>query len=324
MNAAVRQRILESTRTWCEHGTHHLEFTAMATRCRVSVATTDSAAMTIQRDVLEWVAGFESRYSRFLPDSILSHINAAAGKDWVSIDEETERIFKLCHEAHFITRGVFDPTALPLIQLWDWKANPPVIPSDEQIAEAKKRVGWMKVQRVPGKIFLPAGMCIDLGGIGKEYAVDVVAAMAVQGGVRSALIDFGQDVMTLGVPADGRPAWHIGLEDPKRPGTCWGSVGVRDMAVATSGDYLRRFEVDGRRYGHIIDARDGRPVSNGQRSVSILAPTCTMAGVLATAAFVLGVEDGLRLIDSIPGVAGCILTDTQRIQNRKFHEYFAV
>jgi FAD:protein FMN transferase len=324
MNSDVRQRIGSSVRQWAENGAHHLEFGAMAGRCRVTVAASDTVARAFQREALDWVARFESRYSRFLPDSLVSKINGQAGRRWVEVDEETDRLLSLCHEAHFISRGVFDPTALPLLQLWNWKANPPVIPTEEAVAAARDKVGWRKVQRAPGKVFLPEpGMSLDLGGLGKEYAVDSVAALAVGRGIQSVLVDFGQDVLALGLPPDGRPAWHIGLEDPRQPGRCWAGVAVQNMAVATSGDYLRRFELNGRTYGHIIDVRTGRPVANGHRAVSVLAPGCTLAGILSTAAFVLGPEEGLRLLDSMPGVAGCMVTDHQTIQNRRFHEYLA-
>jgi len=319
---SVHDRIRASAKLTARAGEHHLEFQAMATRCRVSFAGSAGLAKSFAAAVLQWVADFESRYSRFLPDSLVSQINQNAGLHWVEIDIETQRILALCDEAHFLTRGVFDPTSLPLIQLWNWKVSPPVIPDDAAIQEAMKLVGWRQVQRAPGKVFLPhAGMSIDLGGIGKEYAVDRVAHLATEHGISSALIDFGQDVFTLGLPSDGRPAWHIGLEDPKQPGKCWTGVGVKNQAVATSGDYVRRFEINGKRYGHILDVRTGRPVANGCLAVSVIAPTCTLAGLYSTAAFVLGPEEGIKLLEATPNVAGCISLENKRAHTRRFYEY---
>ena len=271
--------------------------------------------------VVDWVAGFEARYSRFIPESLVSQINQAAGKNWTEVDEETDRIFALCHELVFLTRGAFDPTALPLIRLWNWKASPPVIPTDEQIRAAKELVGWSKIQRRKGAIFLPqAGMSLDLGGVGKEYAVDRVTQLAAQHGIANVLVDFGQDLCMRGAPA-GKPAWHIGLEDPANPGKCWTGLAIKDKAVATSGDYLRNFTINGRRYGHIIDPRSGYPVDNGCRAVSVIAPTCTIAGILSTTAFILGPTEGLNLIGNYLGAAGCISTDKSRYETRRFHEY---
>jgi thiamine biosynthesis lipoprotein len=237
------------------------------------------------------------------------------------VDEETDRIFALCQELFFLTRGAFDPTAMPLIKLWNWKATPPVIPTDAEIESAKQLVGWSKVQRRKGAIFLPrAGMSIDLGGIGKEYAVDRVTQIAAQHGIENVLVDFGQDLAMRGNPPS-KPAWHIGLEDPANPGKCWTSLAVKDKAVATSGDYLRHFQINGRRYGHIIDPRSGYPVDNGCRAVSVIAPTCTVAGILSTTAFILGPTEGLNLIGNYMGADGCIITDNSRHETRKFHEY---
>src|SRR6185312_9503662 len=154
---------------------------------------------------------FEARYSRFIPDSLIGRINAAAGEHWMEIDPETERLFQLCHELFFFTRGSFDPTALPLIQLWNWKQNPKTLPDAQAIRAARELVGWNKVERRPGGIFLPQrGMGLDLGGIGKEYAVDCVMNMAVQHGIENVLIDFGQDVRARGCAPDKR-FWRIGL-----------------------------------------------------------------------------------------------------------------
>lgn len=288
-----------------------ISFRAMGTMCHI---TGDDLTPEFRTAALRWVAEFEARYSRFLPASLISRINAAAGERWIEIDPVTERIFELCEQLVFFTRGAFDPTALPLIQLWNWKANPPVIPTDSQIAAARKLVGWEKVQRRPGAIFLPEpGMAIDLGGIGKEYAVDCVVELARQHGIADVLVDFGQDVR-----AAGNLTRHIGLEDPKRPGHCWAGVAVQNMAVATSGDYLRCFTQNGRRYGHIIDPRTGWPVHNGCQSVTVIAPSCTVAGVLATTAFVLGARDGLNLIENYHGAEGCIITADSRFETRRF------
>ena len=315
INASVAEAPVASGRKF--------SFRAMGTLCQITFYPTGSrvAGEQFKTAAIQWVAEFEARYSRYLPESRVSQINHAAGKNWVEVDEETDRIFSLCHELFFLTRGAFDPTAMPLIQLWNWKATPPVIPSEAEIQAAKELVGWSKVQRRKGGIFLPRpGMSIDLGGIGKEYAVDRVMQIAAQHGVANALVDFGQDLSMRGAPLH-KPAWHIGLEDPARPGKCWASLAIKDRAVATSGDYLRNFQINGRRYGHILDPRTGYPVDNGCRAVSVVAPTCTIAGILSTSAFILGPTEGLNLIGNYMGADGCIITDKSRHETRKFHEY---
>lgn len=320
--AMVYGRVQESRRVQASTGFYQLSFQAMNTHCRVNFLSNDCAASeNFQRDVLHWVAWFEAQYSRFIPDSLIGRINAAAGHEWVKVDPETDALFNLCGEMFFMTRGVFDPTSLPLIRLWNWKSQPVSLPSASAVAASRELVGWNKLQRCKGAVFLPReGMCMDLGGVGKEYAVDRVVMMGLDRGIANLLVDFGQDVRVHGQPP-GRAKWNIGLEDPTRLGECWAGVAVNDHAVATSGEYVRNFTVGGRRYGHIIDSRDGYPVNNGCLSVSIIAPYCTMAGILSTAAFILGPRDGLDLIQICPGAEGAITTTHGRDYTRNFFAY---
>jgi len=318
----VLRRITATAQVATDQGLQKLMFGAMGTKCAVHFhGVTPDAAKDFCRAVIAWVAEFEARYSRFIPDSLIGRINAAAGEHWVEIDAETEHLLAFCGELVFFTRGAFDPTALPLIKLWNWKQRPPLIPDAPAVQAARELVGWAKVQRRPGGVFLPrAGMCLDLGGIGKEYAVDRVMSIAVERGIKNVLIDFGQDVRARGVGVS-RDHWRIGLEDAANPGKCWAAVKVTDHAVATSGDYLRCFEYQGRRYGHVVDPRDGYPVNTGCRAVSVIAPSCTLAGILTTSAMILGPMEGLHLIESHLNAEGAITTDSNRIYTRKFHEY---
>jgi len=267
------------------------------------------------------MTGFEAKFSRFRSDSLVSRINAAAGREWVPVDEETEALFRLCDTLHFMTQGVLDPTTLPLLRLWDYRTENPRLPTDEEVDTARKKIGWKKVQRSPGKVFLPEpGMALDLGGFGKEYAVDIAAQIAIEQGITSALIDFGHDLRAVGTPPD-RPAWHIGLEDPHKPGTTSGSIAVIGKGVASSGDYIRRLVVEGRRYGHIIDPRSGRPVANGCLQATVVTGSCLQAGALSTTAFVLGAAKGIEFIQSFPGAEGLIVTEHARAQTRGFFQH---
>jgi thiamine biosynthesis lipoprotein len=302
-----------------------LTFPALGTTCEVQYVAPegDGQAAEFERAAVAWVQQFEAKYSRFKPDSLVSRITAAAGRAWVEVDEDMNRLLQLCDALFYMTEGVLDPTTLPLIRLWDWKAEHPEIPTPEQIAAARRLVGWTKVQRAPGKILLPEpGMALDFGGFGKEYAVDMVAQLAVDRGIANVLVDFGHDLRALGAPP-GRPAWHIGLEDPRNPGRTAGSLGISGKGVASSGDYLRCFVVNGRRYGHILDPRTGAPVANGCTQVTIVAGTCLQAGALSTTAFVLGITPGLELIQSCPEADGLIVSNECRAQTRGFFNYVA-
>ena len=300
-----------------------LRVRAMATPCEVQYTAPggDAQASKFEAAAEGWVRAFEAKYSRFQPTSLVSRINDAAGREWVAVDPEMESLLAMCDTLHFMTRGILDPSALPLIRIWNWKATPPAIPSREAIAAALRLVGWTKVRREPGRVFLPErGMAIDFGGFGKEYAVDIVSLIAKDHGILDSLVDFGHDLRASGAPP-GRPAWHIGLEDPANPGKTLGSVALTGKSIASSGDYIRSFTLEGKRYGHIIDPRTGWPVSNGCTQATVIADTCLQAGMLSTAAFIAGVEKGLELIRSCPGSEGVLLTGTERAQTRGFFNY---
>ncbi len=298
-------------------------WSALGTECLIQYATDEAVAgERFEAAAVAWVESFEAKYSRYRPDSLVSRINAAAGRHWVEVDEEADRLLDICAAIHRLSAGLLDATALPLMRLWDYKAPVPRLPSASEIEAARGLVGWAKVQRTPGGIFLPVpGMAIDLGGWGKEYAVDMVAELARRFGMASALIDFGHDLRAVGA-APGKPAWHIGLEDPFAPGeSCWGSLALLDRGVASSGDYRRSFTLNGVRYGHILDPRTGRPVAHGARQVTVIAPSCVQAGVLSTTAFILPPPEGIKFIQDTVGAEGCIVTADARYQTRGFFNY---
>lgn len=305
-----------------EGGLRRYRWQALGTICELQFACEDPArAAAYQNAAVNWVTNFENRYSRFRPDSLLSRINAAAGQCSVPVDAEMEQMLDVCAALNDMTQGILDATALPLMRLWDYRSAQPRIPTEQEIAAARQLVGWRKVQRKPGYVFLPSpGMALDFGGWGKEFAVDAVAQIARNFGITNGLIDFGHDLRALGTPP-GKPGWHIGLEDPAHPGTYRGTIAVRERGIASSGDYIRNFTINGRRYGHIIDPRTGRPVSNGCLQVTVIAPSCLQAGVLSTVGFVLGGEKGTEFIQQTLGAEGCIVTERARHQTRGFFQY---
>lgn len=302
-------------------GLFRLGFNAMGTRCEILYgASSVEHADPFRRDALAWVRRFEARYTRFREDSLIGRINAAAGKDAVEIDEEDARLFDLCETLHFHTEGLFDPTTLPLSLLWNFKADQPRIPEEADIQAARGKVGWKKVQRDGGSIRLPEeGMGLDFGGFGKEYAVDRVAELARQHGLENALIDFGGDVRALGHPPDS-PVWRIGVEDPRQPGKARFLLGLSNHAVATSGNYLRFFEHEGKRYGHLLDHRTGYPASNACLSATVTCRSCLESGVLATCALLDGADDGLARLERFFGAEGCIRTDSGIKWTKRFNE----
>ena len=291
-------------------GIRRVDFRALGTACSIQCRHPDGhTSLQFLADALGWLERFEARYSRYRADSVVSQINAAAGREWVRVDAETEHLLDLATDLHRLTDGILDPTLLPLLRVWDWKNLHTQLPDAAAIRSALALTGLAKVQRQPGWVFLPlAGMGLDFGGFGKEFAVDHLAHIARQHGIQDAFIDLGRDLFGMG--GNGQhPFWHVGIEDGRNPGTCWGGLAVSNFAVAASGDAARRFEINGVRYGHILDPRSGWPVANGMRAVTVLAPTCLQAGIYSTTLFVLGPKDGLRFAACARDLEACLQSE---------------
>jgi thiamine biosynthesis lipoprotein len=278
------------------HGMRHLKFRALGTECLIKFRQADDrSALQFAAKALEWLGAFEAKFSRFLPDSIVSRINDAAGRSWVKTDPETDQLLDIAEELFTRTEGILDATMLPLLKVWNWKEAHEKLPAESSVAQALDLTGWDKVLRRPGEIFLPQeGMGLDFGGFGKELAVDALVKLAKVCGLKDAMVDLGRDVYAMG--GNGvHPFWHIGIEKGEQPGACWGGLAVSDRAVSSSGNYARKFTHNGVHYGHILDPRTGWPVSNGMLAVTVVGRTCLEAGIYSTAVFVLGTEKGLRL-----------------------------
>ncbi len=300
-------------------GVRRLAFRALGTPCNIQFRLTEEkAALLFAAEAINWLSDFEAKFSRFRPDSIVSRINEAAGREWVAVDAEMERLLDMADGLYFLTTGLIDATMLPLLRVWDWKKVHTRLPAAEEVKSAHALTGWKKVQRRKGAVYLPtAGMGLDFGGFGKEFAVDQLAAIAKRFGIRDSLIDLGRDIMALG--GNGvHPFWHVGVEDGVHPGQCRGGLGVTNRAVASSGDYARHFTHNGVRYGHILDPRTGWPVGNEMRAVTVIAPSCLEAGVFSTSIFILGGKEGMAFAGRSPHVAVSAQTDRGVLDTREF------
>ena len=244
----------------------------------------------------------EAKYTRYRDDSVTTRINRAAGGGAVAIDAETAALLAYADECHRLSGGRFDLTSGVLRRVWDFRRKPPQVPDAAAIAAATALIGWSRVERDERTVRLPeAGMEIDFGGIGKEYAADRAATVCMEHGIRHGLVNLGGDVRATGPQPDGAP-WRVGIRHPRREGAAIATVRLESGAVATSGDYERFFEIAGRRYCHILDPRTGRPVVHW-RSISVVAPLCVVAGSCATIAMLMGPdaesflrEQGLRYV----------------------------
>jgi len=269
---------------------HRFVFRAMACDNELQLVGDAAAAARMAEQVMAEVRRIEAKYSRYRADSVVARINGGAGGEPVTIDLETERLLDYAHAAWLQSGGRFDITSGVLRQVWDFRRAR--LPDDALLARALRRIGWDKVERGPGWVRLPeAGMELDFGGFGKEYAVDSTADLCLAAGWRQGLVNLGGDLRVLGPQADGRP-WRICLRHPRAPEQVLATVLLSEGGLASSGDYERYMDVAGRRYCHILDPHSGYP-SQGWQSVSVTATRCLLAGTVSTVAMLHDAAGGL-------------------------------
>jgi thiamine biosynthesis lipoprotein len=232
----------------------------------------------------------EDRYSRFKPDSLLSQINRSAGSgEYFHLDSEFRALLLYADTAHTISEGLFDITSGVLRNVWDFKQNK--IPALDNIAQTLSLVGWSKVILQENKFSLPIrGMEVDLGGIVKEYAADVLVGLAKENNLRHGLVDLGGDIAVVGPHPDNSP-WQVAISHPLDPSSAIATIPLLSGALASSGDYQRFIMIDNEKYCHILNPKTGWPVK-GFAAVSVWAPECVVAGTVATTAMLKGESEG--------------------------------
>jgi thiamine biosynthesis lipoprotein len=261
---------------------HSFEFSAMGTVCRLRLcAPSRAAAARAAEQAVAEVRRLEAKYSRYRDDSVVSRINTAAGTgEPVPVDAETAALLDFAAELYTHSGGLFDITSGVLRRAWRFDSGR--LPSDDEVSALLPLVGWGQVAWDGQTVCLPqAGMELDFGGFGKEYAADSAATVLIGAGISGGTINLGGDVRIVGPRPDGHP-WRVGVANPRRPADhVVAGVELHSGALTTSGDYERFMEVGGRRYCHILDPRTGWPVEHWQ-SVSVVGPSCLAAGALTT------------------------------------------
>ena len=269
-------------------------FTAMASPCEVLV---EVSAKKMAYKIIEAVAQetwrIEAKFSRYRDDNIIHKINHSQGKR-VILDEETARMIDFAGQLFDMSDGLFDITSGVLRKLWNFNGSD-VLPAQSQIDNLLPHIGWQKVSWNNPVLIMPDGMQIDLGGIGKEYAVDRCVQIAARHTNASVLINFGGDLASTAARKNDK-AWSVGrLVTGKDQAT--GIFHLKKSAIATSGDANRFLLKDGIRYSHILNPKTGWPVTDAPHTISVVAPTCTEAGMISTLALLQGAqaEDFLKL-----------------------------
>jgi thiamine biosynthesis lipoprotein len=236
--------------------------------------TSHGGADAVER-AFEAVKRVEKAISNYDEKSELSRLHREreheAGDDLLGFVRESMRFARE-------TEGAFDPTVAPLVRIWGFKDGKHRVPAEGEIREALRTVGAGRIGVDGRKVRLPEGMELDPGAIGKGMGVDAAVAELRKAGVTRALVDFDSTLYALG-------AWELGLRDPFQEGKAAGVLALENESLSSSGGAEKHFEVDGKRYVHILDPRTGRP-AEGTVATWVVAPTATESDAMSTAVFV--------------------------------------
>jgi thiamine biosynthesis lipoprotein len=292
-------------------------FASMGSELQLSVWTADEPAAVATFDaIFQEFERLERLMSTWREHSEIQSLNGAAGKHPVRVGSEIRDVLRTARQVSDWTAGKFDVTFGVMSGLWkfDYQNQDGTIPDPSEILRLRQLIDYrdLLVDEQAGTAFLRRqGMVVNLGGIGKGYAVDRARDILRKRGFRDFMIQFGGDMYVAGRSGD-RP-WRLGIQDPRGPANrIFASMEVSDSTFSTSGDYARYFIKNGRRYHHILDPATGEP-TQGCRSVTILAESATVADGLSTGVFVLGPEAGMALLERLSGVEGVIVSDKNAV-----------
>ena len=263
---------------------------------------------------IEEVGRIERLISSWKKGSETNLINENAGIKPVKVSRELFDLIFRANKVSELSQGYFDISFASLDKVWKFDGSEIEIPSDEKVKQSVAKINYKNIvlDREKTTVFLKEkGMKIGFGAIGKGYAADKAKALMKSMGIESGVVNAGGDIASWGSRPNGKP-WTIGIADPKQKGKILSWLNISDKAVVTSGNYEKYVTIKGKKYCHIIDPKTGWPVS-GVSSVTIITQQAEVADALSTTVFVLGEEEGLRLINHLDGVECIIVNDNDEL-----------
>ena len=279
----------------------------------ISVQILDEADEEIINGCAEICKKYDIMFSRTNPESEISKINNANGQP-VEVSEDTIDIIKTGIHYGKLSGGAFDITIGTVTNLWDFKSEEHIVPSDKSLKAATSKVNYKNIIIKDNTVQLTdSAMMIDVGALAKGYIADRLKDYLLENAVEHALINLGGNVLAVGNKPDGSD-FNIGIQKPfDETGQPITSVKLNDQTVVTTGIYQRYFELDDTLYHHILDPGTGYPCTNNLYSVSIVTDSSLDADALSTTTFLLGLEKGMELINSLDGVEAIFITDNMEL-----------
>lgn len=286
----------------------HVNRTAMACRFEVTLPISDRAGVAAATSALDQIDELEAQLTVFRESSEISFINREAATRAVVVEESLFDLLVLCRRLYDATAGAFDITVGPLTRCWGFLRRAGRLPAGDEIEQARALVGSDKMllnEETRTIRFAEQGMEINLGSIGKGYALDCVAA-SLRGRIESVLLNGGASSFYAVGAGELGEGWSVGLRDPRDKTRRLATLRLRDCALSTSGSEEQYFEHYGQRYGHIIDPRSGWPAQQ-MTSVSVVAQSAAISDALATAFYISGREVAERYCAANPEVLAIML-----------------
>ena len=289
---------------------------AMATRFEIVLQGENAPALRAAgEEALRLVEELEAQLSLFRASSEIARLNARAAREPVRVTPGLFALLQQARKLHDVSGGAFDITIAPLVRCWGFMGGDGRFPRPEEVAEARAKVGMRLVQLNPDDFtvqYAREGVMLDLGAIGKGYAVERAAEVLREAGVTSALLHGGTStVQAIGQPP-GEEFWKIAIETPSpspdAPPTLLATVPLKDEAMSVSGVWGNSFQVGGRTFGHIIDPRTGEPAI-GTVLAAVVLPSATETDALSTALLTLGSTGHERIASLRPGMRTLVVSE---------------
>ncbi len=304
-------------------GTYLIHVSRQAMACQFEAlfnAGGPTEVTTAGVQAMELVGALEAQLSYFRQESDISRINRTAALEAVEVEPRLFDLVTLAVALYRQTGGAYDITATSLWEVWGFARRKGTLPDDEAIARARAHVGSDLVELDPDRRtvrFRRPGVKLNLGSLGKGYALDRASEVLEAAGIGDFLLHAGQSsVLARGsrletgplARAESRPGWTVGIPHPLRPDRRWAEVRLQDRALGTSGGAFQSFRHGGKRYVHILDPRTGRP-AQGTIAVTVFAPTAALADALSTAFFVMGPEPARQYCTEHPEIAAVVFCE---------------